>query len=978
MPERFSRMADWFRRPKKNDESQEPDRAEHPAPLSGKEPLPESRDVLSDAEEDKPRSKPEIRGVITDQNLLSWYYREFHDVDVQPVATDKFMERSKKEYNAAWLARELIQNFVDENEEHPYSLDGVDISNETIDQKTGMVRFLLDANWKFEDSTGLTSLHSAKTEKRKTAGGNGIGLKQVALRLLRDFGVENFEVNGENWTVHYRLAKKDEINQQLKTSQYDERLKHDWLLAEISSSENQGRCSYVIDSNNQEVIQALKELSNIGVCESNPYLQKPDFKNLKGALKWLSPSEAGDESQGRLFVNGQVMNYKSKGKSAEDYWRGPELVTIQLDDVDYDMSIDRPPINAYELNRYMGGLVGSMSEEEALEQLEKSEHIWNAVSDSGYGGERKGCFVAIEALVDKLYFSSKFKPDQFKQRFGDRKYVCMDHGVSNQQIHDLEKQGYVVCPFYFWKVGMEKANSKLDAIEFASTEKPSSPRYKLEQIAEEYGIPVAHERLAVEDSEQFLRMMKERLSSETEDITLREDRTNTFQMRLKTELPKDLLFHQLPQPKTGEQKMLHFLRSAVFAGLENKVFQNVFTSSGEYVTTFNVQYDPITEENNLLARNVKCASDRGAFIEFELPQELADKFQANLISDTLQDEKGKDVDQIPVDQMPAGQVPKEGLPPDIEKKTNDLNTVSIPYPPFSGESPELARTKKELGAIPIKQPESPERKDDDDKRVILKETQLSEDEKGRLAEIEKKMPEIVEAINTLSAALPEQRPLSKSVVAANKYLEWRDSTDFYGQATHEAGYLTGKSLIEIVEESNRANIQSAFSVREKSKVEDRMSQLNTTLMEMANRFAPPEDEVDDFEIVLSPSERQLAQIGILRAYAHLTTQVALPNDLFIYDGTGSKGVNIAQKAIGMHESLLRTDFKEALGTFTHEIAHNASMGHDVKFMHAMQALFSTINEKLSQISESLLNGEQLSENDSMVLELKRKWDSLLL
>jgi len=30
------------------------------------------------------------------------------------------------------------------------------------------------------------------------------------------------------------------------------------------------------------------------------------------------------------------------------------------------------------------------------------------------------------------------------------------------------------------------------------------------------------------------------------------------------------------------------------------------------------------------------------------------------------------------------------------------------------------------------------------------------------------------------------------------------------------------------------------------------------------------------------------------------------NDLFIYNGTGSKGINLGQKAIGMHESLFNS------------------------------------------------------------------------
>ncbi len=940
MQESYSKITDWFKKKKPEPEIEKP-QDQTRLDVEG---------VLSTG----------IEGVVTDQKLLSWYYKKFQKIDTQPVATDKFMDKSKNEYNAAWLARELIQNFVDENEEHPYTLDGVDIISQTIDKKTGTARFTIRGNWKFEDPTGLTSLHSAKTEKRKTAGGNGIGLKQVALRYLRDFGIQNFEIQGENWTVNYRLADKDEINQELQDNRHSERLRHDWLLADIKRSENQGQCTYIIDTNNQEVIRALQELPNLGVSESNTFLQNPDFKNAKGALKWLPITEETKEPQGRLYINGQVMNFKSKGESSEDYWRGPELVTIQLNDVDYRISIDRPPLNAFDLNRYTGELIQSMSEDELIEQLQKSEHIWSAIFDSAYGSDRKGCFVIIEAIVSKLWLSSKYDKTSFSTHFGTKKYLSWDRGVSEHQIRDLEKQGFIICPSYFEKIGMPKASSKLDSLEVASNEKPQSPQYKLEKIAEEYGLTVAHEKIEVSNPEKFLQSIKERLSAHAIKIEGREDRPNAFRMYLNIQLPKELLFHQLPIPKTEEQKLLHYLRSAIFAGLEDRIFEKVFTSSGEYITTFNTQYDTVTEENNLLARNVKCNSDQGVFVEFELPQELADKFKASLISDSLKREAV----------APTIGTAQEGKP-----ATKPQTGGDIEIPRAEGIPAKILETRKKLEAVPVQQPEVPaipER----EQRTIIKKMELSDEEQTRLSELEEKIPEITKAIATLESAAPATRSGVKQESAPDKYVQWRSSSDFYGQATQEAQYLTGRHLMEIVAESSQADIAIALSDREMTETERKMARLNATLKELANRFAPPEDEVDEFEIVLAPTEQQLAKIGILRAYAHLTTQVILPNDVFIYNGTGSKGINIAQKAIGLHESLFRTDFKEALGTFTHEIAHNGSMDHDVKFMHTMEALFSTMNEELSQISERLLNGEKLSENELMILELKRKWNEI--
>lgn len=947
MAESYSRIGDWFRRKK-------PEQPKPPEPEL-EQPQAQTRadveDVLS----------TEIEGVVTDQKLLSWYYRKFEEQDTQPVATDKFMDKSKNEYNPAWLARELIQNFVDENEDHPYTLDGVDITSEVIDKKTGTIRFIIRGNWKFEDPTGLTSLHSAKTERRKTAGGNGIGLKQVALRYLRDFGIQNFQIEGEGWDVSYRLAKKDEVNQRLEGDRYSERLRHDWLVADIQHSDNHGSNSYVIETNNAEVIQALQELPNLGVSETNEFLRNPDFKNEKGALKWLPIAEGDRDAQGRLFINGQVMNFKSKGETADDYWKGPELVTVQLNDVDYKMSIDRPPINAFDLNRYIGDLIQSMSEDDLLDQLRKSEHIWSEVFDSSYGSDRKGCFVMIEAMVRKLSWSPKYDKASFASQFGGKKYLCWDRGVSEHQIRDLEKQGFVICPSYFEQIGMAKASSKLDSLEVASNEKPQSPRYKLEKIAEEYGLAVAHEKIEVKDPEKFLQAVRERLSGNTVKIEAREERPNAFRIYLNVEFPKDLLFHQLPIPKTEQQKLLHYLRSAIFAGLEDRIFEKVFTSSGEYITTFSTQFDSVTEENNLLARNVKCSSDQGVFVEFELPQELADKFKAILISDSLKQETATPITGITQEVKPTGEPQTAG---------------GIEIPTAKGIPAEISKTRRKLDAVPVQQPETPaipER----EQRTIIKQMELSGEEQARLFELEEKIPEITEAIAALESAAPATRNGTKEEDGApDKYVQWRNSEDFYGQATQEAQYLTGRHLMEIVAESSQADIAIALSDREMTETERKMARLNATLKELANRFAPPEDEVDDFEIVLAPTEQQLAKIGILRAYAHLTTRVMLPNDLFIYGGTGSKGINIAQKAIGLHESLFRTYFKEALGTFTHEIAHNASMDHDVQFMHTMEALFATMNDELSRISEKLLNGEKLTEDELMVLELKRKWNEL--
>lgn len=155
-----------------------------------------------------------IEGVATDQKLLQFFYR-LKGIDAHPIATDRFLDKSRDEYNAAWLTRELVQNFVDHNPQHPGTLDGVRFTQEPL--RSGGMRFRIEGDWPFEDPTGVLSPHSDKPEDMNTAGGNGIGLKQTAIRFMRDFGVQRFEINGEGWSTNYRLAKAEDVNREWET-----------------------------------------------------------------------------------------------------------------------------------------------------------------------------------------------------------------------------------------------------------------------------------------------------------------------------------------------------------------------------------------------------------------------------------------------------------------------------------------------------------------------------------------------------------------------------------------------------------------------------------------------------------------------------------------------------------------------------------------------------------------------------------------
>jgi hypothetical protein len=947
-----------------------------------------------------------LEGVITDQKLLQFFFKQ-RGIDAHAIATDSFLDKSRDEYNSAWLSRELVQNFVDHNSQHPGTLDGVRFVNE--DLPGGGKRFRIEGDWPFEDPTGVLSPHSDKPEDRNTAGGNGIGLKQTAIRFLRDFGVQRFEINGEGWSVNYRLAKAADINRDWESMPGQvpiHKVKHDWLLADITEILPTGKNVYVIETDNAEVIRAMEQLQTLGVSKENPFLQNLDYQNQFGAIKWLPKSEGLELARGRLFINGQVMNYKEKGATAQDYWVGPEFVSIQLNNLKYSMSIDRPPVSPSDLGRYLDDVVGAMQKDDLVEQLKRSEHLWAGHVDSGYSFERQGAYVVIEKLARQLPYKGWDKKE-YQEYFEGRNYVCWDRGVSDSQLSELEKQGYVVCPPYFEQVGMPKASSKLSTVEAASNETPQLSKYKREQFAQEHGMEVAYEDFSeMKDTAGFFHEIGDRLSPQVIAVEKREGKPNTLRVKLKGELPKDLLFHSLPKPKEDDQRLVYLLRGMAEYGLEKRIFKKIFTSQGEFVTTFGLDYDPVTKENILLARNVKNNSDQGVFVEIEFDEQYYQAFQeafrivaspnettTAIIIEGIQGSAGDIIAQDEV--KPIVELSTVGLePPQIEDtvarrvwtaKEEQLYKEAIKKDQSlltEEERRVLQRheqLKQKFGEVSVTQPEAPVL--DSKGNVIQKVATMSETEKARVAQMEAELPGIVEAVNKLEELVPE-RKVEESVNgkgAIEKYLEWRQSDQFYGQLGENAGYLTGRHLIDLINEQNQAEIAKVDVVRDDATPQDIiLKTLQDKLDAIVKRMNPAEDEVNDFNIVLEPTEKQLAQLGLLRLYTQLTTEVALPNDLFIYKGTGSKGINLGQKAIGMHESLFNVKFTEALRTFGHETAHNypEAEDHGNMFRHAMESVFVTMIDRVSGIATKLEAGETITQEERIILDVQREWDKI--
>ncbi|MBI2596185.1 hypothetical protein HYW46_05640 [Candidatus Daviesbacteria bacterium] len=837
-----------------------------------------------------------------------------------------------------------------------------------------------------------------------TAGGNGIGLKQTAIRFMRDFGVQRFEIDGEGWSTNYRLAKAEDVNREWETIPGQvllHKVKHDWLLADINEAPRTGKNAYIIETSNPDVMKALQQLPTLGVSSENPYLQNMDYQNKFGAIKWLPKGEGLEPTRGRLFINGQVMNYKDKGSTAEDYWVGPESVTIQLNNLKYKMSIDRPPVNPLELGRYMDELVQAMSKDEMIDQLRRSEHLWAGHVDAGYGTDREGAFVVVEKLARTLPYKG-YDRREWQQHFAGKNYIAWDRGVSESQVRELEKQGFIVCPGYMEQVGMSSASSKLSTVEAASNEVPQIPQHKREQFAQEYGMEVAREEFSdVKDSSEFIGLISKKLSGEVIAIEGNEGNPNIIRLMLRGDIPKELLFHILPRPKKDDQKLVYLLRGMAAYGLGNGMFKKIFTSQGDFVTTFGLDYDFLTKESTLLARNIPHKSDRGAFVELELEDKYLQEFQDAFRKATETRASGQSEVLSGGFSTPTGELTaspaKDSSRPAIEVDINKAIEVQA----WTAEQEQLYKAvirknptelsdqdkliiqqreqlKQAFGSVPVAQPAAPDigRKGN----VIQKEATMSEAEKARVAQMESQIPGIVDAVNKLDGLVPEAKPAAPAGQSPiEKYMQWRKTDQFYGQLGDSAGYLTGRHLVELVHEQNQAEISSVQVVRNETSQDQILRTLRGKLKKVVDRMNPSEDKVDDFEIVLEPTEKQLAQLGLLRLYSQLTSGVPLPNDLFIYEGTGSKGINLGQKAIGMHESLFTVKFTEAMRTFTHEIAHNypKAEGHGNMFRHAMESLFATTIDRVTNIARKLESGQTATPEERIILDMQTEWDNIL-
>ncbi|HRH24330.1 MAG TPA: hypothetical protein PK109_01945 [Candidatus Paceibacterota bacterium] len=869
-------------------------------------------------------------GVVIDQKVLAWIYKNVHGKDVHAIATDQFLNKSRDNYGPPWLVRELVQNFVDHNETSPGTLNGVECIKTNL--KDGGVRFEIKGHWKYRDSTGVLSPHSEKPKDAKTAGGNGIGLKQTAIRFLRDFGVDTFEIHGEQWAVKYRLARANVMNallkQQMAVNQTPAvEVKHDWLIGEMEKTQNSGECRYIIETKDPAVIAALDTFQTLGVSKDNEFLKNPDFKNRYGAIKWITPSAEFKEKMqgkrplpknsdddeivrrpyGRLYINGQVMNYSSKGKTDETYWQGLDFMTLELDNIDYEMSVDRPPVASYLLPRYARDLVNSMTKEDILEQLRRSEPIWSLMMTGGWAP-------IVESMVLRLKQYGVSSANDFAALFPGKKYLAANADFSSEQRRKfVEEDGYTLCPGFFSDIGMQAVSTLLsesEQIRRNSKANTYDVSKAMEKLAAETGIQVLAPAYEVKTASQFAALIKERLIPSAVAFDF-DDSTNSMRITFAQDCPDALILNPLASPEgSSSETLMHALRGCIRSGLATRILSLdtcPMVSNKELSGIYSINEISIFNPP-LFMKTKRMVGDKSWTADFSINETYYSTIKAA------------------------------------------MNGVELPEPP------EPIRTSPSQtlpsGAKASQRASVPEQA-----RPIVR--------KAEMIPAPEDIPGLSEAVDSLEK-IAEKKGKKKIGSLIGQYLSLRGKEEAKKTLASGAGYLTGISLREILAGTSEADIAPAI---------DRRSEMSRRLQSAIDRL-DEDDRVDNFEIVLEPSEGQLAQLSLLREYVHRTTGAAFSNDLFVFTGDGAKGVNISQEAIGVHAEVLNVSFGEALEVMFHELAHNAYMNHSSEFMSQMMSLSMRSQENVMELLEKSERREKLTPEERFVLTVRKEWSAL--
>ena len=868
------------------------------------------------------------------------------------LLTGRFMLESGKNYLAPWLVREIVQNFLDNNPIKG-TLENVQFNVRPDLEHSGQWIITVEGNWPITNISGLRAFHSDKSSA--DAGGNGLALKQLFNIFRERFGVSEFTIEAEEANIEYKKLSPADLNKELNKEGCTVNFDYDVTVTEKIPTGKKRHCKYIIKTSNEELAKAFApdQVRVMGVSKQNPELQNPDFANEHGMFKWRLPDDEGKLPRGKLYLAGQVCSYQENMVEKEnDFWGGPRGVTLALR-TPQEKTADRGAINNYSLPGYLKKLVASMTKEQIIRQLKKSEGIWSFVKDDF--SNRPGSFILVEALVNELWFGDKkLTPEEFSENFSETvvggkrfTYIAEEVGGTQQSERaELKKKGYIVCPHYFSRIGMPSVSSVRTNFNTALQAAPEVNTYEQGERARGPGVFITYEQLKCKNTEDFFRELQSRLGANISKITAIKGTDGLFKIYLKTKINKDdLIIPDLSGAKEKEHKNLYFLRGALHYGLSHGIFIPAQTAliQGEVMGKFGTySYGGF---DNLQIKIIDCGTEGASILQVEVAEKDIATFKK------VFSEKGTNTklnNPVTSRDEPDTAI---GSTTSIDDTPAKPSLVKHSLLWLAGGSGLLATVLALFFVLRSDQADNNKGAND----------QLNPPSKGTTDTglKPKDNPPVVNIKPTETEAEKKLRAL----------LDSKDSTSL----VKRDGVLdeNSPSLLDVAGKFNKAEIKAATE-----KLEPRIAESEG-------------HEIKNFKIVLDPNEKQIAKIKLLRAYVEQTlsagigNKVSIPTDICLFTGDGVKGVNYgAGKLIGLHEELFKPNvgFGEARATLLHELVHKHYKGHGLGFISMVQSLNAAVTDGHSIIAneaiKNLKAGKGLTDEQIFVLNAGKIWNEL--
>lgn len=574
---------------------------------------------------------PSLQAVTPSEALKTYYVKKFPGVSVTSLFSIDAFKKGRAKHNIHWYVRELVQNWVDANP-RGHNLDGIQVTQEAIGK--GKQRFTIQGDWALTDFTALADLDTGKRVGENNAGGIGFGLKESFRDMLEAGIIDPPSVIGEGWSVRYVIVRPEDVNPILQKDGI-QGLQKPFMASEqrnLPAGKFQpSKCSYVIETDNPELIVALSNFKNYAPHSEQAALQNPDYHcvvNHEGkpeafTIKWLEDLN----QRGSLFIQGQPWSYLKNAAVENGFFCGAHGVSLELGVVKpFEHDPDRGPLSQHSFESALELLIENMSEDDLKKQLQSSFQLWANNPGKFESFKEPGAIVLLEKIVTRLYVYHSY---ELADLFSDKDFVAVNSSTNQTEIDDLIREGKTICPEFFTRLGVTLYQR--DNRSEAKTAVPASfAAYQYRKLLQENGAVIASDipQIKRDDHKGYFELMAASLKDDL--IELKKNNHGEWELVFDKKVPHALLnMEYLGNVHSDKLKLpaqlVQKIRNLVHWGLVNKVFpESPNLEAQGMMATFGNDYNIGLETYSLTTRVNSICSDPAAIALTE-PQRLCFK-----------------------------------------------------------------------------------------------------------------------------------------------------------------------------------------------------------------------------------------------------------------------------------------------------------------------------------------------------------------